>query len=42
MVDILPLLGQLYPEELAAVAAHERANANRSTILNRITRLRQA
>ena len=37
--EILPLLPQLYPEELEEVAERERAGANRATVLNRISRL---
>ncbi|MGI8757803.1 MAG: hypothetical protein ACR2K0_00675 [Acidimicrobiales bacterium] len=40
VADILPLLPELYPEELDEVEAHERAGKGRVSIINRITELR--
>jgi hypothetical protein len=41
VVDILPLLGRLSPQELDAVAAREESGAMRVTILSKIARLHE-
>jgi hypothetical protein len=40
VAQILPMLGELSPPDLATVEAVERAGANRATVLKRIERLR--